>query len=95
MQYMKACTCFIFLKHVLGVHRRTTNVAVMGELARYPIIIKSSISNDKLANVAKSKLIERYKAEWMNVLSGNRDNNLKTGKLRTPSLFKYRLFFIY
>ena len=39
MQYMKACTCFIFLKCVLGVHRKTTNVAVMGELGRYPIII--------------------------------------------------------
>ena len=28
-----------FLKYVLGVHRKTTNVAVMGELGRYPIII--------------------------------------------------------
>ena len=132
-----------FLKYVLGVHRKTTNVAVMGELGRYPIIInvicdtvkyferlisddvsnllkgalkengylhehkkknwlsslyflfeylnisKSSISNDKLASVAKSKLIKRYKAEWMNALSKNRDN--QTGKLRTYSLFKYRL----
>ena len=111
------------LKYVLGVHRKTINVAVMGELGRYPIIInvfyvtvkyferlisndvsnllkgalkengylhehkkknwlsslyflfeylnisKSSISNDKLASVAKSKLIKRYKAEWMNALS--------------------------
>ena len=106
-----------FLKYVLGVHRKTTNVAVMGELGRYPIIINvfcdtvkyferlisdnvsnllkgalkengylhehkkknwlsslyflfeylnistSSISNDKSASVAKSKLIKRYKAE--------------------------------
>ena len=43
----------------------------------------------KLANVAKSKLIKRYKAEWMNALSEYRDN--QTGKLRTYSLFKYRL----
>ena len=28
-----------FLKYVLGVHRKTTNVAVMGELGRYPIKI--------------------------------------------------------
>ena len=59
-------------------------------LCEYLNISKTSISNDKLASVAKSKLIERYKAEWMNVLSRNRDN--KTGKLRTPSLFKYRLY---
>ena len=32
-------------------------------------ISNSSVSNDKLASVAKSKLIKRYKAEWINALS--------------------------
>ena len=68
----------------LHEHKKKNWLSSLYFLFEYLNISKTSISNDKLAKFAKSKLIKRYKAEWMNALSENRDN--QTGKLRTYSL---------
>ena len=72
-----------FLKYVLGVHRKTTNVAVMGELGRYPIIINvicdtvkyfERLISDDVSNLLKGALKENgylhehKKKNWLSSL---------------------------
>ena len=72
-----------FLKYVLGVHRKITNFAVMGELGRYPIIIDvfcdtvkyfERLISDNVSNLLKGALKENCylhehkKKNWLSSL---------------------------
>ena len=53
-----------FLKMVLGVHPRTTNIALYGETGRYPILIDQTIAVVKyqhhLEFSSENKLLNRF-----------------------------------
>ena len=64
-----------FLKNVSGVHRKTTNVAVMGELGRYPNIIDvfcetvkyfERLISDDVSNLLKGALKKMVTCIYMN-----------------------------
>ena len=68
-------------KFLLGVHRKTTNAAVRGELGRYPLLIKvlnlatmyfvriHSIKEDTIVKMScNDEFIQTYESSWSNVM---------------------------
>jgi hypothetical protein len=51
-------------KYVLGVNKRTTNLAIYGELGRYPLYIDTIIST-----INKPTISEAYKSTGLTVWS--------------------------
>ena len=83
-----------FLKYVLGVHKKATNDAVMGELGRYPIYIDMLCStlkylqhllHDDVSNLLKCALNESNCLRYQNKKSWISDVDFLLMKLGVPT----------